>query len=195
MRTVTEPRKICVVTGSRAEYGLLLPVMRAVAAEPALALQVVATGMHLAPEFGNTVAAIEADGIRVDARVEMLLSSDTQVGIAKSVGLGVMGFADAFTTLAPDMVLVLGDRFEILAAAQAAMLLNLPLVHLCGGDVTLGAFDESIRHAISKMAHLHGRGAVTRSLRRQHGPGSGAQPAAPVAPRAGGVAGLCPKAA
>ncbi len=148
-------RRICVVTGSRADYGLLLPLMRAIGSSATLSLQVIATGMHLAPEFGLTVQAIEADGIPIDQRVEMLVSSDTRTGIVKSMGLGMIGFADAFARLDPHMVLVLGDRYEILAAAQAAMLANLPLAHLCGGDVTLGAVDESIRHAITKMAQLH----------------------------------------
>lgn len=148
-------RKICVVTGSRAEYGLLAPVMRAVADAPDFELAVVVAAMHLSPEFGLTYRAVEDDGFPIDARVEMLLSSDTAVGAAKSLGLGVMGFAEAFERLAPDLVLVLGDRFEILAAAQAALLARIPLGHLAGGDVTEGAVDESIRHAVTKMAHLH----------------------------------------
>ncbi len=149
------PRKVCVVTGSRAEYGLLAPVMAALAAAPDFELQVVAAAMHLSPEFGLTVRAVEADGFPVHARVEMLLSSDTAVGASKSLGLGVMGFAEAFDRLAPDLVLVLGDRYEILAAAQAALLARIPLGHIAGGDVTEGAVDESIRHAMTKMAHLH----------------------------------------
>ena len=149
------PRKVCVVTGSRAEYGLLAPVMAALAVAPDFELQVVAAAMHLSPEFGMTVRAIEADGFPVHARVEMLLSSDTAVGASKSLGLGVMGFAEAFERLAPELVLVLGDRYEILAAAQAALLARIPLAHIAGGDVTEGAVDESIRHAVTKMAHLH----------------------------------------
>ena len=111
--------------------------------------------MHLSPEFGYTVANIEDEGFKVDEAVETLLSSDSGVGVAKSVGLGVIGFADAFARLKPDLVVVLGDRYETLAAAQAAMFMRLPMAHLFGGDVTEGAIDESIRHAISKMAHLH----------------------------------------
>ena len=148
-------RRVCVVTGGRADYGLLYWPMKELQASPHFTLQVAATGMHLSPEFGGTVAAIEQDGFPLDARVEMLLSSDTPVGIAKSIGLGVIGFADAFARLKPDLLLVLGDRFEILAAAQAALVARLPIAHLCGGDVTEGAFDEAIRHSITKMAHLH----------------------------------------
>lgn len=143
------------VTGSRAEYGLLSTLMREIAADTRLTLQVVATGMHLSPEFGLTYRAIESDGFAIDAKIEMLLSSDTPVGITKSIGLGVLGFADAYARLAPDIVVLLGDRYEILAAAQAAMVARLPLAHIHGGEVTEGVLDESIRHAITKMAHLH----------------------------------------
>lgn len=148
-------RKICVVTGSRAEYGLLYWLLRDIAADLDLELQVVATGMHLSPEFGLTYRQIEADGFAIHARVEMLLSADTQVAVTKSLGLGVIGFADAFAGLAPDIVVVLGDRFEILAAAQAAMLARIPVAHIHGGEISEGAYDEGIRHAISKMAHWH----------------------------------------
>src|SRR6185312_3823010 len=148
-------RKICVVTGGRADYGLLYWPTREIAASAKFELQMIATGMHLAPEFGATLAAIERDGFHIGAKVEMLLASDTPVGIAKSIGLGVIGFADALDRLRPDLLLLLGDRFEILAAAQAALVARLPIAHLCGGDVTEGAFDEAIRHAITKMAQLH----------------------------------------
>jgi UDP-hydrolysing UDP-N-acetyl-D-glucosamine 2-epimerase len=148
-------RKICFVTGSRADFGLLIWPMRAIQQTTGLTLQLVATGMHLSPEFGYTIDNIHAEGFTVDDTVETLLSSDTGVGVAKSVGLGIIGFADAFARLKPDLVVVLGDRFEILAAAQAAMFMRLPMAHLYGGDVTEGAVDESTRHAISKMAHLH----------------------------------------
>ena len=149
------PRKICFVTGSRADFGLLIWPMRAIRETAGLKLQLIATGMHLSPEFGYTIDNIRDEGFDVDDTVETLLSSDSGVGIAKSVGLGVTGFADAFTRLAPDLVVVLGDRYETFAAAQAAMFLRLPMAHLFGGDVTEGAIDESIRHAISKMSHLH----------------------------------------
>lgn len=148
-------RRVCVVTGSRAEYGLLYWLMKEIQAEPLLELQVVATGMHLSPEFGLTYRKIEEDGFRVDARVEMLLSSDTPVGIAKSIGLGVIGCADAFERLQPDIVVLLGDRFEIFAAAQAALVTRIPIAHLHGGETTEGAIDEAFRHSITKMAQLH----------------------------------------
>lgn len=148
-------RKICVVTGSRAEYGLLFWLMKDINADPELELQVAVTGMHLSPEFGLTVTEIEKNGLPISARVEMLLSSDTASGIAKSVGLGVIGFSDALASLKPDLMVVLGDRFEILAAVQAALIHRIPVAHLHGGELTEGAIDESIRHAITKMSHLH----------------------------------------
>ncbi len=148
-------RKICVVTGSRAEYGLLYWVLHDLRAEAEVELQLVVTGMHLAPEFGMTVREIESDGFAIARRVEMLLSSDTPGGVAKSIGLGVIGMSDALEQLQPDIVMVLGDRFEILAAAQACLVHRIPLAHIAGGDTTEGAFDESMRHAITKMAHVH----------------------------------------
>lgn len=148
-------RRICVVTGSRAEYGLLRWLMKEIAADPGLELQIIATGAHLSPEFGLTYEEIEADGFVVDARVEMLLSSDSAVGVAKSIGLGTIGFADAFARLRPDMAVVLGDRVEILAAAQAAMVARIPIAHIHGGEGSEGVIDEAIRHAVTKMAHLH----------------------------------------
>ena len=148
-------RKVCFVTGSRADFGLLVWPMRAIQQTAGLKLQLIATGMHLSPEFGYTISHIRDEGFAVDDTVESLLSSDSGVGVAKSVGIGVIGFADAFARLQPDLVVVLGDRFETFAAAQAAMFLRLPMAHLFGGDVTEGAVDESTRHSISKMSHLH----------------------------------------
>lgn len=148
-------RKVCVVTGTRAEYGLLYWLMKEIAADPELELQLVATGTHLSPEFGLTYRVIEQDGFLIDAKVEMLLSSDTPVGITKSVGLAVIGFADALERLKPDFMVVLGDRYEILAAAQAALIARVPLAHIHGGETTEGAIDESIRHAVTKMSQLH----------------------------------------
>lgn len=148
-------RKICVITGTRAEYGLLRWLMQMIADDQDLTLQIIATGMHLAPEFGLTYKEIEGDGFAIDRKVEMLMSSDTPVGIAKSIGMGVIGFADALEALAPNLVVVLGDRFEILAAAEAALVARIPIAHLHGGETTEGAFDEAIRHSITKMAHLH----------------------------------------
>ncbi|GHV56210.1 UDP-N-acetyl glucosamine 2-epimerase [Synergistales bacterium] len=150
-----EKKKICVVTGTRAEYGLLRRTMMDIANDDGFELQIAATGMHLSPEFGLTYKTIEEDGFAIDARVESLLSSDTPVGIGKSVGLGVIGFADAFERLRPDIALVLGDRYEILAAAWAAYIARIPIVHLCGGEVTEGAIDDAIRHSLTKLASLH----------------------------------------
>lgn len=153
---MSEPsRKICFVTGSRADFGLIIWPMRAIRETPGLRLQLIATGMHLSPEFGYTIDNIHDEGFEVDESVETLLSSDSGVGVSKSVGLGVIGFADAFARLKPDLVVVLGDRYETFAAAQAAMFMRLPMAHLFGGDVTEGAIDEAIRHAITKMSHLH----------------------------------------
>ncbi len=148
-------RKICVVTGTRAEYGLLYWLMKEIQADFDLELQIIVTGMHLSPEFGLTYKVIEQDGFTIDEKVEMLLSSDTSVGIAKSIGLGVIGFADALDRLKPDILVVLGDRYEILAAAQAAMVAKIPIAHIAGGDTTEGAYDEAIRHSVTKMSHLH----------------------------------------
>jgi GDP/UDP-N,N'-diacetylbacillosamine 2-epimerase (hydrolysing) len=148
-------KKICFITGTRAEYGLMRWVMQGIKDAPGLVLQVVATGMHLAPEFGLTYQAIEQDGFLIDRKVEMLTSSDTAVGVAKSVGLGTIGFADALNELKPDLIVVLGDRFEILAAVTAALFARIPVMHLHGGEITEGALDESMRHAITKMSHVH----------------------------------------
>lgn len=148
-------RKVCIITGTRAEYGLLRWVMQGIKDDPELELQIIATGMHLSPEFGLTYQVIEQDGFHIDRKVEMLTSSDTAVGMAKSMGLGLIGFADALYELQPDMIVVLGDRFEILAAVTAALCARIPVLHLHGGEVTEGALDESMRHAITKMSHVH----------------------------------------
>ncbi|MBC3932348.1 UDP-N-acetylglucosamine 2-epimerase [Undibacterium curvum] len=148
-------RKICVITGTRAEFGLLRWLMQEVQNDPVLELQVIATGMHLSPEFGLTYREVEQAGFSIDAKVEMLLSADTATAVTKSMGLGLIGFADAYARLAPDLIVVLGDRFEILAAASAALIAGIPVAHLHGGETTEGAFDEAIRHSITKMSHLH----------------------------------------
>lgn len=148
-------RKICVVTGSRAEYGLLYWLLKGLQQDTDLQLQLIVTGMHLSPEFGLTWQQIVADGFSIDRKVEMLLSSDTPVGISKSMGLGLIGFADALHELQPDLLLVLGDRFEIFVAAQAAMNQGIPIAHIHGGELSEGAVDDAMRHAISKMAHIH----------------------------------------
>jgi UDP-N-acetylglucosamine 2-epimerase (non-hydrolysing)/GDP/UDP-N,N'-diacetylbacillosamine 2-epimerase (hydrolysing) len=148
-------RKICVVTGTRAEYGLLSRLMRFIAEDAELQLQIIATNMHLSPEFGLTYKEIEADGFHIDKKVEMLLSSDTANGTTKSVGLATIGFADALEDLKPDLMLVLGDRYEILSAVTSALIYKIPVAHLHGGEITEGAYDDAIRHAITKMSHLH----------------------------------------
>ncbi|BFG70380.1 UDP-N-acetylglucosamine 2-epimerase [Sediminibacterium sp. KACHI17] len=148
-------RKICVVTGTRAEYGLLYWTMKSISDDPLLKLQVCVTGMHLASEFGLTYKEIESDGFTIDEKVEILLSSDTTIGISKSIGLGIISFAEVFQRLSPDVILILGDRFEIFAAASAAMVCKIPIAHCHGGESTEGLIDESIRHAVTKMSHLH----------------------------------------
>lgn len=148
-------RKICVVTGSRAEYGLLSGLMKAIKEDESLELQVIATNMHLSPEFGLTYKEIEREGFFINKKVEMLLSSDTANATTKSVGLATIGFADAYEDLKPDMIVVLGDRYEILAAVSAALFYKIPVAHLHGGEITEGAYDDCIRHAITKMSHLH----------------------------------------
>ena len=148
-------RKICIVTGSRAEWGLLSGLARKITDDPELELQIIATNMHLSPEFGLTYREIERQGFRINRKVEMLLSSDSANATGKSVGLATIGFADAYEELAPDMLLVLGDRYEILAAVTAALFYKIPVAHLHGGEVTEGAYDDAIRHAITKMSHLH----------------------------------------
>lgn len=148
-------RKVCVVTGSRAEYGILSTLMQGIKNSDDLQLQIIATGMHLSPEFGLTWKLIEEDGFTIDWKLEMLLSSDSPVGVTKSMGLGIIGFADALDRLRPDIMVLLGDRFEILAAAQAALIARIPVAHVSGGDTTEGAFDEAIRHSITKLSHIH----------------------------------------
>lgn len=148
-------KKVCVVTGTRAEYGLLRWVIEGVQQSPVLDLQLIVTGMHLSPEFGLTVKEIEADGYHINRKIEMLLSSDTSVGVTKSMGLGMIGFADALSELKPDLMLLLGDRYEIFAAASAAMIARVPIAHLHGGEATEGLIDESIRHSVTKMSHFH----------------------------------------
>lgn len=149
-------RKIAVFTGTRAEYGLLYWLLKDIQSDSELILQLLVSGMHLSSEFGETYKQIEQDGFTIDEKIEILLSSDTAVGTAKSMGLGVLGFADALSRLKPDALVVLGDRFEALAAAQTAMILRIPILHLHGGEITEGAYDDAIRHAITKLSYLHG---------------------------------------
>jgi UDP-hydrolysing UDP-N-acetyl-D-glucosamine 2-epimerase len=152
---MTKPRKIAIVTGSRADYGLLYWLMREIQADNRLQLKTVVTGMHLAPEFGSTVNEIERDGFTIDERVESQMSCDSKIGMVKSLGIGTLSMADALRRLDPNVVVLLGDRYEILAAAQAAALMGIPVAHLSGGEVTEGAVDDWIRHAISKAAWWH----------------------------------------
>jgi len=155
------PLKICVVTGSRAEYGLFYPLLRLLQKDRAVELQVLVTGMHLSPEFGLTWKQVVADGFVINEKVEMLLSSDTDAAITKSTGIGLIGMADAFQRLRPDWIVVLGDRFETFAAAIAAHLAKIPIAHLHGGELTEGATDDAMRHAITKMSYLHFTSAET----------------------------------
>jgi len=147
-------RKICVVTGTRAEYGLLYWLLKEIQADRSLELQIIVTGMHLSPEFGLTYQEIEKE-FTINKKIEMLLSSDTPVGISKSMGLAQISFAEVYAELNPNIVVVLGDRFEIFSAASAAMIARIPIAHIHGGETTEGAFDEAIRHSITKMSHLH----------------------------------------
>src|SRR5216683_2928341 len=151
----TAPRRVGVVTVSRSDYGHLRPVIDGIRGAPDLELVLFVGGMHLAPEFGTTVREIEADGIPVAERIEMLEKGDTPEAVAISTGRGVEGFARAFARRRPDLVVVLGDRFEMLAAAVAALPFALPVAHIHGGEVSEGAMDNQIRHAITKLAHVH----------------------------------------
>lgn len=153
---MTPRRKIAVVTGTRAEYGLLHPIMTAIKKDKNMELCIIATGMHLSYEFGHTVDYIESDGFKIDAKVDTLLSDDTQVSMAKSLGVGIIGIAQALETIDPDIVLVYGDRGEPFAAAVSAAHLMIPVAHVHGGDAARGSnIDDSIRYAITKFAHIH----------------------------------------
>lgn len=148
-------KKICIVTATRAEYGLLKPVIEKIYKSETTELKLVVTGMHLSPEFGLTYREIEEDGYPIDQKIEMLLSSDTPIGITKSMGVALMGFADYFSFNRPDIVVILGDRYEMLMVSAAAMIARIPIAHLYGGEKTEGAVDEAIRHSITKMSQLH----------------------------------------
>ena len=148
-------RKVCVVTGTRAEYGLLYPVLKEIQGRKELSLQLVVTTAHLTNEFGLTYKQIEKDGFNIDEKIDNLLPSDSKSSITKSTGSATMLLADSFEKLAPDVVLLLGDRFETHAAATTAMLMNIPIAHIHGGEITEGVVDEQIRHSITKMSYLH----------------------------------------
>lgn len=148
-------KKICVVTGSRAEYGLLYPLMKKIQQVKEFDLQIIVTGMHLSPEFGLTYKEIEEDGFEISEKVEILLSADTPTSVNKSIGLGLIGFTDSLKRLSPDFVVLLGDRFESFSAAIAAFIMRIPIIHLYGGELTQGLIDEGIRHSITKLSYLH----------------------------------------
>lgn len=148
-------KRICVVTGTRAEYGLLKPVMKKIQGDEQLRLQVVATGSHLSPEFGLTYQEIEKDGFFIDEKVEILMSSDSPVGITKTMGLAMISFGEVLQRLSPDMLVLLGDRYEMHAIASAAYVSNIPIAHISGGEITEGVLDDVFRHCITKMSHLH----------------------------------------
>ncbi len=148
-------RKICIFSGTRAEYGLLKPLIDELKNEPTIELQILITGMHLSPEFGITHKEINLEGISKVEKVEILLSSDTAIGISKAMGLGMISFSEALERLSPDLLIGLGDRFELFSAVSAAMIARIPVAHLHGGEATEGLIDEPIRHSISKMSQLH----------------------------------------
>jgi UDP-hydrolysing UDP-N-acetyl-D-glucosamine 2-epimerase len=148
-------RNVSLVTVARSDYGIYLPILRKIQADPDLYLHLMVAGMHLSPEFGLTVNHIEADGFEIGERIEMLLSSDSPSGIAQSMGLGVIGFARAYAHFRPDIVVVLGDRFEMYTAALAALSFKIPVAHIHGGEITEGAIDDALRHSITKLSHLH----------------------------------------
>lgn len=147
-------RKVCVVTGTRAEYGLFLPILKKIKNSNDLQLQLIATSAHLSKEFGYTYKEIEKDFL-LDDKINNLDPSNTKTSIAKSTGLATMLLADSFERLQPEVLLILGDRFETLAAATAALLMNIPIAHIHGGEITEGAVDEQIRHSITKMSNIH----------------------------------------
>ncbi|KGR76491.1 UDP-N-acetylglucosamine 2-epimerase [Ureibacillus sinduriensis] len=158
-------RKICVVTATRAEYGLLNPLMKKINVEADFELQIIVTGTHLAPEFGSTYLKIEEDGFVINDKVESLLSSDTTSGVTKSMGMTTIGFTEVLNRLQPDLIIILGDRFEMLAVAQVALIMQIPIAHIHGGENTYGAYDDSIRHAITKMATWHFTSTETHKKR------------------------------
>ena len=148
-------RRICIFTGTRADYGLLKPLIKRAQDDPDIEMQLIVSGMHLSPEFGLTYKRIEQDGFKINEKLEIIMSSDTPVGISKSIGLGIISFSECVSRLNPDLVVLLGDRFEVLAFAIASTIANVPIAHLHGGESTYGLIDESIRHSITKMSLLH----------------------------------------
>lgn len=158
-------RKICAVTTSRADFGLLCGLLKAIRADSALRLQVIASGSHLSPRFGRTWRDIEAEGIKIDWKINLRMTGDSSLANLKSIGVGLKGFAEAFTELKPGILVLLGDRFELLAPAISALMLRIPIAHIHGGELSEGVIDDSVRHAITKLASLHF--AATEPYRRR----------------------------
>ena len=148
-------RTVAVVSAARSDFGIYLPLIRKIENDASLTLRLIVTGMHLSPAFGLTFNMIEAAGFKIDERVEMLVSSDSPEAISKSIGLGIIGFAQIYSRSCPDILVVLGDRFEMYAAALAALPFKIPLAHIHGGELTAGAIDDALRHSLSKISHLH----------------------------------------
>ena len=148
-------RTLGVVTVGRSDFGIYEPVLRAIDAHPDLRLHLIVAGAHLSPEFGSTVREVEARGFAIGDRVEFLLSSDSPVGTALSMGHGVAAFAQSFARQRPDLLVVLGDRFDMYPAALAALPLGIPVAHIHGGEATFGAIDDALRHSLTKLSHLH----------------------------------------
>ena len=152
---MTTNPKICIVTSTRAEYGLLKSLINRISISDCLELQLIVTGTHLSPEYGYTLNEIQDDGYIIDKKIDMVLSSDSPAGVTKSMGLSMIGFADAFADLDPDLIFILGDRYEMLAAASAALIFRIPIAHCHGGEITQGAIDDAFRHSITKMSDYH----------------------------------------
>ncbi len=148
-------RKVCVVTGNRSDYGILRELLKNIQSSNDLNLNLIVTGSHLSPTYGYTIREIEEDGLKIEKRIDTLLSSDTSIGISKSMGLSLISFSEAFEEIQPDIILILGDRFEIFSAAISAMNASIPIAHIHGGELSLGSIDDSIRHSITKISHLH----------------------------------------
>ncbi|RLL85237.1 UDP-N-acetylglucosamine 2-epimerase [Petrotoga sp. Shatin.DS.tank11.9.2.9.3] len=148
-------KKICFFTGTRAEYGLLYPLMKLIKEKNEYELQIIASGMHLSPEFGLTYKEIEKDGFKINEKIEILMSSDSDIGINKAIGLGLISFSETLKRLEPDILIILGDRFEALSMAISSYIMKIPIAHIHGGERTEGAIDEGIRHSITKMSYLH----------------------------------------
>jgi len=157
--------KVAVFTGTRADYGLLYWLLKDIEADVDLTLQLLVSGSHLSSEFGETYRQIEKDGFVIAEKIETLLSSNSSVGVAKSMGLGIIGLSDVFARISPDIIIILGDRYEALAAAQTAMIMQIPVLHLHGGEITEGAYDDALRHAITKLSYLHGTSTEEYRLR------------------------------